>query len=902
MTTERTRVLEVLRTLATELNPERDFELPGPSTHLEYDLGIGSLERLELIRRLEQALAVRLPADAILRAQLCGDLLALGNLDPGPDDATRLVGSGRSPTSASTLVEALLAQAERQPDVPSLVFCREGVEYATRSYSQLLTEAGRLAGGLALRGVRAGDRVALMLPTGPDFVAAYFAILWAGAIPVPLYPPFRPDQIEEHVRRQSAILQSAGVEVLVAFPEMAAASRLLRLNTPSLRHVVAVPDLAGAPARPPRLPAPSDVALIQYTSGSTGAPKGVVLTHENLLANIKSILVALDPRPEDVGVTWLPLYHDMGLIGMLLTAIYHGAPCVLMGPQDFLARPSRWLWAMHRYRGTVSAAPNFAYEVCAARIPEAELEGLDLSSWRVALNGAETVRPSTLRRFQERLAPYGFRPEALLPVYGLAEAALGVTFPPLGRRPVVDSVDRTLLEQENRAWPPREGREGVPIVSCGRPLPGMEVRVVDARGKGLDDRRVGHLQFRGPSALQGYYGRPEPVRDAQGWVDTGDLAYLADGELYLAGRRKDVILRAGRTLHPQDLEEAASEVKGVRRGCVAAFALADSEQIVVVAEARRSSPELVEAVRRQVMEAVGIAPDRVLLVPPHSVPKTPSGKVRRQECRTRYLARTLGQRRGLAAQAARLASTGLAHLAWDALGSFVLTARAVFWILVLGSPLLMLGGFSPEAARRLAPTACRGLLRRLGIRLEVRGATPPAGACVVVSNHTSRFDPVLLLAAWGRPLHFVVAAWAARGLLRPLMKTFDHVSVERGKAGQGTLDQMARILDRGATLAAFPEGGLEHAPGLRPFTLGAFDAAARAGVPVVPVTLQGSRAVMPDRRFAPRPARVVVTIGEPLRSRDASWGEVVALSLQARQTIAQGCGEPLLGSRLRRED
>lgn len=891
-----------MRALARELNPGREFDSLGPAAHLEYDLGLGSLERLELIRRLEETLGVSLPVDAILRARVCGDLLDLGAVAPETASGyTRLHGSSRS-TAARTLTEALLLQAERLPDRPSLVFCREGVEHSTLSYARLLAEAGSLAGGLAARGVRAGDRVALMQPTGPDFVASYFAVLLLRAIPVPLYPPFRPDQIEEHVRRQSAILASAGVEVLIAFPEMAAASRLLRLHTPGLRHVVAVADLVGAPPYSPGSYSASDVALIQYTSGSTGRPKGVVLTHENLLANIRAILQGLDPRPDDIGVTWLPLYHDMGLIGTLLTAVYHGAPCVLMGPQDFLARPSRWLWAIHRYRGTVSAAPNFAYEVCAGKIPEAELAGLDLSCWRVALNGAETVRPGTLRRFQGRFAPYGLRPEALMPVYGLAEAALGVTFPPLGRPPVVDLVDRRLLEGESRAWPAREGGESLPIVSCGRALPGMEIRVVDASGRPLDDRRVGRLQFRGPSALQGYYASPEPVRDRDGWVETGDLAYLADGELYLAGRSKDIILKAGRTLHPQDLEDAACEVSGVRRGCVAAFALADSEQIVLVAETRQPGPELSEAVRRRVLEVVGIAPDRVHLVPPHSVPKTPSGKVRRQECRARYLAGTLGRRRGLAAQAAWLVSSGLAQRTLDRLLGLGLMARAAFWILLLGGPLLALGSLSPPAARRLAPPACRILLGLLGVRLEVRGTPPPRGACVVVSNHTSRFDPVILLAAWGRPLSFAVAGWAARGLVRPLMKPFGHLPVERGRAVQATLESMRALLAGGSCLAAFPEGGLEHAPGLRPFTLGAFEAAARAGVPVVPVSLWGSRAVMPDRRFAPRPGRVVVTIGEPLASPDASWSAVVAASLEARRVIARDCGEPLLDSRLRRED
>ncbi|MBT9589141.1 AMP-binding protein [bacterium] len=919
MQSEPDPILAVVRELACELNPGHSFENLGESAHLEYDLGLGSLERLELTRRLEVALQTRLKGEVVLQARICGDLYAIlegqASAQPVPQ-ACQLTGARpvAALASAETMVEVLVRRADAQPDREVLVWLDEGRPRATRTYAQLVQEASAAAGGLAARGVQSGDRVGIMLPTGTEFVASFFGTLMLGAVPVPLYPPFRPDQVEEHVRRQGAILQSAGVRVLVVFPQMLAAARLLHLNTPSLNHVVPAGELVRHAPVPSRPTGAETLALIQYTSGSTGLPKGVMLSHDNLLANIRAYRRGLEVSPSDVCVSWLPLYHDMGLIGAFLGGIYHGVPLVLMGPQDFLARPSRWLWAIHQYRGSISAAPNFAYELCARKLPESELEGLDLSSWRVALNGAESVRPDTLTRFSERFAAYGWRPQTFLPVYGLAEATLAVSFPPVGRLPLIDEVDRHQLEAEGRAWPARPGHDSLRLVSCGRPLDKIEIRVVNEGGRPLDERRVGRLQFRGPSSLRGYYANPQAtarIVDKHGWVDTEDRAYLADGELYLVGRHKNVILKAGRNLHAEDIEEAAFAVEGVRRGCVAAFALADeesgSELIVVVLETRAREPEekkrLEAAVKRQITEAVGLAPDRVVLVPPGSVPKTPSGKIRRPDCRDRYLAGTLGQRRGTAAQALALVSSGLARQ-----GRRLLTmpARALYsagWglgLVGLASLVALTGRLNRPAARRLASKCCRVLLKCAGVELEIRGELPTTGACVVVANHTSRFDPLLLLAAWPQPLHFVVAPWVARGPLGPLMAPLEYLAVERGKALD--LDPMQQILRQGGCLAAFPEGGLEHAPGLRPFTLGVFHVAAREDQPVVTVALDGARDLMPGRWFVPRPGRVRITIGSAMRADNNTWSEVVALSLRARQAIAAHCGEALSERRLRRED
>ena len=281
-----------------------------------------------------------------------------------------------------------------------------------------------------------GERVALLLRTEPAFFHAYVGILLAGAVPVPLYPPFRADQIEEYATRQAAILRNAGARVLLTFAEAERVAALLRPLAPSLTTVATVVDLRhdSGVVRATWIVVRCDaLALIQYTSGSTGSPKGVALSHANLLANIRAFGEAFEVTGDDVGVTWLPLYHDMGLIGAWFGPLYHGMPIVSMSPLAFLARPARWLEAISRHRGTITAAPNFAFDLCARKIADADLEGLDLSSWRVALNGAEAVLAGTIERFTTRFAPLGFRPEALRPVYGLAESSLCVTAPPPGR-------------------------------------------------------------------------------------------------------------------------------------------------------------------------------------------------------------------------------------------------------------------------------------------------------------------------------------------------------------------------------------------------------------------------------------------------------------------------------------
>ncbi|PYV88954.1 MAG: hypothetical protein DMG05_14635 [Acidobacteria bacterium] len=636
------RVLEMIRALLTELGSHQALRRVTLQASLERDLGIGSLERVELLLRLEKEFSIRLADRVMTEAETPADLVnALLRRHSGHPENFRAAqilspleppGFSYDPSSAATLDEVLRQYAQAEPKRPHIHLRRQDGEIYTIGYGKLFDGASAVASGLFERGLERGQTVGIMLPTCEDFFFAFFGILQAGGVPVPIYPPFRPDRLEEYAQRQSLILRNAEVRLLITFHEAERLLRLLRPRIPRLSAVTTVDSLGKAPGRSMLATAARhDVALIQYTSGSTGDPKGVVLTHANLIANIRGIGQAIGIGPTDVGVSWLPLYHDMGLIGSWLCSLYFGFPITILSPLDFLTRPERWLWAIHNYRATLSAAPNFAYELCVRKIDPSALEGLDLSCWRAAFNGAEPVSPDTLTRFSQRFEAYGFRPETLLPVYGLAESSVALTVPPLGRIPRVDCIDRTRFEQNQKAELSKSST--LRFVSVGRPLSGHEVRVVDDQGIQVEERRQGRIQFRGPSTMAGYFRNPAATRQVflNGWLDTGDLGYQAEGELFITARLKDVIIKGGRNLYPQEVEEVTSEVEGVRRGCVAAFGVTDpkmgTERLVVVAETRESDSQardrLTADITAHVGSSLGIPPDIVHLVPPFVFARRP---------------------------------------------------------------------------------------------------------------------------------------------------------------------------------------------------------------------------------------------------------------------------------------
>ncbi len=918
-------LIGVVRQLMSELHPHHsDPASVTLDSLLDRDLGFDSLERMELLHRLEQAFGVRLPEQAAVNAGVPRDLLhALRQASAGIQtaDVPAVSGSepravGEAPGAAGTLIDALAWHARQHPERPHITLI-DGEQADTITYADLQSAAEAVAAGLQARGLQPQQTVALMLPTGREFFAGFFGILLAGGIPVPIYPPVRLSQIEDHLRRQIRILANAGIVALITVSEAQSLARLLRAQVDSLHSVLTVEALSQSGGSLNRHPVrPHDIAFLQYTSGSTGNPKGVVLTHDNLLANIRVMGQVVGIESTDVFVSWLPLYHDMGLIGAWLGSLYFACHLVLMSPLTFLARPARWLWAIHRHRGTISAGPNFAYELCVSRISDADLEGLDLSAWRYAFNGAEPVSARTMTRFSERFAAYGFRPKAMKPVYGLAEVALGLAFPPTGSLPQVDHVNREALMRSGQAVPVDAGDPAaLHVVGGGQPLPGYQIRIVDAMGYEVGERQEGCLEFRGPSTTQGYYRNPEATRDLfhGEWLDSGDRAYIAGGMVYLTGRTKDMIIRAGRNIYPQEVEEALSGVTGLRRGCSAVFGSTDpatgTERLVVLSETRETTPaklaELRSRINDIVIDLLGMPADDVVLAPPGSVLKTSSGKLRRGASRERYEQGVLGRRpRAVWWQLARLAIGGLssqpgrfARSAGDVLYAGYFWTLAGLCLLVVWKLLIVTPRLSWRHA--LARAAARLMRRLLGLPLRVEGLDrlDGAGPAVVVANHASYLDGFVLMsihpgAACYVVKHELADQFFARVLLRRLGAEF----VERFDTQRGVedADRLLQVVRQGRSVVFFPEGTLTRMPGLQSFRLGAFLVAARAGVPVVPVGIRGTRSVLRSDQWFPRRGALRVLIGEPIVPSGNDLAAAAALRAAARQQVLSLCGEPEL--------
>jgi 1-acyl-sn-glycerol-3-phosphate acyltransferase len=908
------RVIEVVSALAIELGTLPHDGQARLDNALDRDLGFGSLERVELALRLEHAFGVRLGDAVLAEADRCRDLLhaVAAPAAPGPELEVAPVpiapGGERLPVAARTLTDVLAWHAEATPERIHVVLRGDDGAEAMITYGALASEARTVAAALAARGVGAGDRVAVMLRTERAFFSAFFGVLQAGAVPVPVYPPFRPAQLEEYARRQVGILRNAQARLLVTFAEASRIGRLVRRQVPGLEAVLTAEDLGTAPASAAvRHADAADVALIQYTSGSTGDPKGVALTHANVLANIRALGQALAVRPDDVCVSWLPLYHDMGLIGAWLGSLYHGIPVVVMSPLAFLARPARWLTVLSRHRGTISAAPNFAFDLCVKRAADEDLAGVDLSRWRLAVNGSEAVSSETMTRFAARFASYGFRETAMAPMYGLAEAAVGLTATPPGRGPRIDAVVRESFERARHAIPaPSSAPAPLRFVSCGRPLPGHDVRVVDATGRPLADRREGRIEFRGPSVTAGYHGNPELTRATThaGWMDSGDLGYVADGELYVTGRRKDIIIKAGRNLYPQELEELVGAVPGIRRGCVAAIGVPDpelgTERLVVIAETRTRDADARAALRAAVVErvvdAIGLPPDTVVIAEPGAVLKTSSGKIRRSATREAYRQGLLGRRPSARRQRARLAMAAARRVAATGVRSVGAAAFAVWTGVLLGvllPPLWIALMLSRRPHRVAAVTRwwCRTILRLAGCGPAVHGLEHlPRRRAILVANHASYIDVAVLMAALPVDIRFV----AKRELLSTpivgaVLRKGEHLTVDRVDVSRGAADaaRVTAAVQAGALVCVFPEGTFLRRAALLPFRLGAFKAAVESRCPVVPVALLGTRTVLPAGTWRPRPGRVTVAIGTPLEPRADDWREMARLRELARGEITR---------------
>jgi fatty-acyl-CoA synthase len=536
-----------------------------------------------------------------------------------------------------TLAESLAASAETTTE---LTFVDINDQDSVVPMADVRRRALSIAAALVARGVRRGDCVALVLPTSPGFVETFFGVMLAGAIPVPLYPPVRLGKFDEYHRKTAAMLTAVDATMVVTDARI---RRFLGVAVekagPRLGCVLAS-DLESTESVDITL-SPDDIAFIQFSSGTTHDPKPVALTHENLLYNLATIgdYLAQAGTPIPVGVSWLPLYHDMGLIGNLLSAFYIPASLTLIPPEVFVARPVTWLRAISRHGGTISAAPNFAFGLCVNRITDDDLDGVDLSSWRLCLNGAEAVSAPMQRQFAERFGRWGFDPTALTPCYGMAEASLAVTFKP------ATTAFKT-LEVDNDALTAKGVVEAgtKELVSVGRPLAGVEVEIRDDQAQPVADDHTGRIFISGPSVMAGYYRRQDLTDEVvhEGWLDTGDLGFVHDGELYVCGRRKDTIIIRGANHAPQDFEAALDELPGVRTGCAVAVGFVpegeEEESLAMLVETTRDAPPtLADDVSARVLERTSILPAHVELLTPGTLPRTSSGKMRRREAKTLWL-------------------------------------------------------------------------------------------------------------------------------------------------------------------------------------------------------------------------------------------------------------------------
>ena len=920
-------LIAVVNDLVRELHGPRSSQFKvSLSSRLDRDLGIDSLGRTELVMRIERVFRVRLPISVMAEASTVGDLLAalekvpsqLGTFNTQivaePPKAEEIAVTPAA--EANTLVEVLEWHVARNPDRPHLTVLQdENIVLATVTYGHLAKAAQIFASGLIKRDIEPGDRVALMLPTSVEFFVAFFGILYAGAVPVPIYPPMQMSQLEDYLRRQATILCNAEAKLLVAVPEALRLGGLLRGLVPSLSAVESVGNLAASPTPTslPKIDNSAATALIQYTSGSTGDPKGVVLSHANLLANIRAIFAAIDATPADVLVSWLPLYHDMGLIGAWLAPLYVGARCYIMSPLSFLAHPQSWLWTCHRYHATISAAPNFAFELCLKQIDDADLKGLDLNSLRFVANGAEPVSVHTLRRFIERFGQYGFRPEAMAPVFGLAECAVALSLPPPGRKPRIDRVKREALTRRGVAEPATAGDDNaIEIAACGRPLAGHEIRVVNDAGREVEERREGRLEFRGPSATSGYFHNDAKTRELfdDGWLDTGDRAYVANGDVFITGRIKDIIIRAGQHVYPHELEEAIGDIDGFIKGAVAAFGVTDrvsgTERIVVLAETNETDKAerdaLVTRARDSATTIIGSPPDEIVLVDPGTVPKTSSGKIRRAAAKQHYLARELDlPRRALRWQIARLWFAGIG-------GQLTRLGRevreylyAAWWWTVLsicvGAGTVAVFALPRRAWRWAAVrTLARAALFGMGIPLSIKGAERlPSKNAVVVFNHASYVDAIVVAAVLPNgPAYLAKRELASQLFAGALLRRLGVLFVERYHLTGGIADTAAAtaVAHEGRLLVVFPEGTFTRQPGLLEFFTGAFKIASEAGIPVYPGVLRGTRSILRSDQWFPRWGHIDVEILEPVAPGGIDFESVLRLRDAVRDAVLSCCEEP----------
>jgi fatty-acyl-CoA synthase len=549
--------------------------------------------------------------------------------------------------SENLTTETFIAALERIPDAREswMRFIGYGAEERYFTYRQLYAEARLRAAHLGKLGLKKGDRLALMMIESHEFVLSFLGCVLAGIIPAPVPPPMTTKGGESYIATVARIIDDAGAKVLLT-TETSKPFAQQALQSTSGSTSLVTPDTVFANEPPPFHPPdvhPDDICFLQYTSGSTTSPRGVMVTHANLMVNIAGFLGphGMKVGPDDLGVSWLPLYHDMGLIGFILAPLIYIGPVVILPTTSFARDPRIWLRTIHKYRATITCAPNFAYAQVVKRLRDQDLETLDLSCLRVTGCGAEPIQASTLQGFAERLAPTGFRPESFLPCYGLAESTVAISIHSQGAPLRIERIDAEELKH-GRAIPATDNNGRVSeVVSCGFPFPDHQLVIVNDEGAILPEREIGEIVVKGPSVAAGYFGNPEATAATwrDGWLYTGDRGYLADGELFICGRSKELIIIRGANYYPQDIEWVVRELPGIKRGNVAAIGVneAGEERLVIIAESdprEGEDPRL--AIATRIQETVGLAVYRVVLVPVGTLMRTTSGKLQRRKMKQLY--------------------------------------------------------------------------------------------------------------------------------------------------------------------------------------------------------------------------------------------------------------------------
>ena len=926
-------LLYLVAEICDELHPRHNFRNSiSLDSALDTELGLDSLSRMELVHRIENKFQVSLSDRALALMETPRDFLreleGLGsrkniklNVNLGKAEQFETTITDPNPHNAKTLNEILTWQSEHNASIPHIHILGENEQTEVITYSDLFTDARELATGLLVNELLPGETVLLMLPTSREYFVSFFGVLFAGGVPVPIYPPTRPKLLKDHINRQTKIANNAKAVMMITIDEAIPLSSSMANQVQSIRRITTCANLVeDAEKGILPIPAPKDTAFIQYTSGSTGDPKGVVLSHENLISNIRAMGNFLQVGPDDVFVSWLPLYHDMGLIGAWLGSLTFGMPLIIMSPLSFLARPQRWLKAIDRYKGTISGAPNFAYEACLARIREQDIEGLDLSSWRVAFNGAEPVQPKTIEKFCDKFGAHGFDCNSMMPVYGLAENSVGLAFPTPGTGPKFDRINKIIINKSKRAVPADSNtpeNDVLNVPSCGQPLPGHQIRVVDGTGEEVPERCQGLIQFQGPSSTSGYYRNKSMTKKLFDgyWRNSGDLGYLANGQVFILGREKDVIIRGGRNIYPSELEAAIGTLDGIQLGNVAVFGSPDPEtgfdRLIVMAETRIQTEERILNLNKSIMalssDLTGIGPDEIVLGPPRSVPKTSSGKVRRHAAQALYEMGITGELTIAEKwQSLMLPLNGVIHKCHDYYQTMLSWTYATYvWLTVifLAPTVWLVVTLGPSIGMRwtFLKKALATLLYLTGIRLSVEGKENlnSEEPVIFVANHASYIDGAVLICSLPERLRFVAKAELQGNFFSRLFLTkLNTFFVERFDAKQSIKDSTRitdNLLDEG-NLVYFPEGTFTRMPGLLPFHMGAFTASVDTGVPIIPIVLRGTRSILRDGTKLPRLGSVNVKILEPISRKTGSvsdrWRNSLSIRDQVREIILTNCAEP----------